>query len=67
MFVTSADFGGPVGSVVAKETDYWLGLAWLVIAVVGGMGVAKSRMWHSLVEAVQNSWRDAEAQHFHAD
>ncbi|XP_054268098.1 thioredoxin domain-containing protein 15-like [Macrosteles quadrilineatus] len=68
MFVTSADFGGPVPSVVAKETDYWLGLAWLVIAVVGGVGVAKSPMWHNIVEAVQNSWREAEAeQHFHAD
>uniref|UniRef100_A0A1B6F1Z4 Thioredoxin domain-containing protein n=1 Tax=Cuerna arida TaxID=1464854 RepID=A0A1B6F1Z4_9HEMI len=65
MFVTSADFGGPVGSVVARETDYWLGLAWLVIAVVGGVGVAKSRMWHNIVEAVQDLWRETEAQHFH--
>jgi len=67
MFVTSADFGGPVPSVVARETDYWLALAWLVIAVVGGVGIAKSRTWHNIVEAVQNSWREAEAQHFHAE
>lgn len=67
MFVTSADFGGPVPSVVTKETDYWLGLAWAVIAAVGGVGIARSRAWRAIVEAVQNTWREAEAQHFHAD
>uniref|UniRef100_A0A1B6M390 Thioredoxin domain-containing protein n=1 Tax=Graphocephala atropunctata TaxID=36148 RepID=A0A1B6M390_9HEMI len=67
MFVTSVDFGGPVGSVMAKETDYWLGLAWLVIGVVGGVGVAKSRMWLNIVEAVQDLWRETEAQHFHTE
>lgn len=67
MFVTSADFGGPVPSVVAKENDYWLGLSWAVIATVGGIGIARSRAWRAIVEAVQNTWREAEAQHFHAD
>lgn len=67
MFVTSADFGGPVGSVMARETDYWLGLSWLVIAAGAALVVSQSPVWHSIVEAVQNSWREAEAQHFHAE
>uniref|UniRef100_A0A1B6E4C2 Thioredoxin domain-containing protein n=2 Tax=Clastoptera arizonana TaxID=38151 RepID=A0A1B6E4C2_9HEMI len=67
MFVTSADFGGPVPSVLAKETDYYLGLSWAVIAAIGGIGIARSKAWRAIVEAVQNTWREAEAQHFHVD
>ncbi|XP_075235909.1 thioredoxin domain-containing protein bug [Lycorma delicatula] len=67
MFVTSADFGGPVPSVIAKETDYWLALAWAVIGCVGGIAIGKSRAWRAVVEAVQNAWREAEAQHPHSD
>jgi hypothetical protein len=65
MFVTSGDFGGPVPSVLAKETDYLLGLAWAVIIIAAAVGVSKSTGWRTMVETIQVTWREAQAQHEH--
>lgn len=70
MFVTSADFGGPVPSVPIKEADKWLFVAWLVVIICSLYGFTKTRYWRWLVESVQNTWREAEAadvSHEHAD
>ncbi|KAI5712013.1 hypothetical protein M8J76_015862 [Diaphorina citri] len=61
MFVTSADFGGPVPSVPLKETDKWLFIAWLVVIVCSLYGFTKTRYWHWFVESAKNTWREAEA------
>ncbi|KAL1117655.1 hypothetical protein AAG570_003970 [Ranatra chinensis] len=65
MFVTSGDFGGPVPSVLAKEPDYLLGLAWAVILIAAAVGISRSTGWRSLMEMIQNTWREAQAQHEH--
>lgn len=67
MFVSSSDFGGPVPSVLTKEPDYWLAIAWIV--VMGGVAllVTKSTGWKSLVEMVQSAWTEAQAHHDHAE
>lgn len=67
LFVTSADFGGPVPSVPVKETDYCLALAWIFILVCGVYYFSKSSWWRLIVETVQNTWREAEAQHEHVE
>ncbi|RZF43786.1 hypothetical protein LSTR_LSTR006327 [Laodelphax striatellus] len=67
MFVTSADFGGPVPSVIAKETDYLLILSWIVIGAVLGVSFQKSRLYVAVMEAIQNTWREAEAHHPHVE
>jgi len=67
VYVTSSDFGGPVPSVLTKQTDYVLGLAWLVIFLAVGAGISKSRRWRNLVETVQNAWREAQATHEHTE
>ncbi|KAJ9591979.1 hypothetical protein L9F63_001491 [Diploptera punctata] len=67
LFVTSADFGGPVPSVPVKETDYCLALSWIFILVCGVYFFSKSSWWRKIVETVQNTWREAEAQHEHVE
>ncbi|XP_014250155.1 thioredoxin domain-containing protein 15 [Cimex lectularius] len=67
MFVSSSDFGGPVPSKLTKERDYILGLAWAVILITLAVGISKSKGWRVLVEAVQNSWREAQAHHEHTE
>nr|CAD7570060.1 unnamed protein product [Timema californicum] len=67
LFVTSADFGGPVSSVPTKEVDYFLVLSWLFIVVCGIYFFSKSSWWTWIVENVQNTWREAEAQHEHVE
>uniref|UniRef100_A0A0A9XSC3 Thioredoxin domain-containing protein 15 n=1 Tax=Lygus hesperus TaxID=30085 RepID=A0A0A9XSC3_LYGHE len=67
MFVSSEDFGGPVPSRLVRETDYVLGLAWLVILVACALAVSQSSGWRTLVEAVQNTWREAQAHHEHTE
>ncbi|BES87957.1 thioredoxin domain containing 15 [Nesidiocoris tenuis] len=67
MFVRSEDFGGPVPSKLVKETDYVLGLAWLIVLAALAVGVSKSSGWRTLVEDVQNTWREAQAHHEHAE
>lgn len=67
LFVTSADFGGPVPSVLVKETDYCLALSWIFILVCGVYFFSKSTWWRWIVETIQNTWREAEAQHEHVE
>lgn len=67
LFVTSADFGGPVSSVPVKETDYCLALSWAFIVLCAVYYFSKSSWWQWIVEAVQNTWREAEAQHEHVE
>ncbi|PSN58110.1 hypothetical protein C0J52_01019 [Blattella germanica] len=67
LFVTSADFGGPVPSVPVKETDYCLALSWIFILVCGVYFFSKSTWWRWIVETIQNTWREAEAQHEHVE
>lgn len=61
MFVTSADFGGPVPSIPLKEQDKWLLVAWLVVIVCTLYGLTKTKYWHWFVESAKNTWREAEA------
>ncbi|GLH07881.1 hypothetical protein R5R35_000697 [Gryllus longicercus] len=67
LYVTSADFGGPVSSVPTKETDYCLILSWAFMFVCGLYFFSKSSWWRWISEAIQNTWREAEAQHEHGD
>ncbi|XP_021916367.1 thioredoxin domain-containing protein 15 isoform X2 [Zootermopsis nevadensis] len=67
LFVTSADFGGPVPSVLVKENDYCLALSWIFILVCGIYFFSKSTCWRWIVETVQNTWTEAEAQHEHVE
>lgn len=66
-YVTSADFAGPVPSTPEKETDYFLGISWLFIIVCAVYYFSKSRWWKWIVETIQNTWRESEAQHEHND
>jgi hypothetical protein len=67
LFVTSADFNGPVPSVPVKETDYCLALSWVFILICGVFFFSKSSWWQWIVETIQNTWREAEAQHEHVE
>ncbi|XP_039284462.1 thioredoxin domain-containing protein 15-like [Nilaparvata lugens] len=67
MFVTSADFGGPVPSVIAKERDYLLILSWMVIVVVLGYFAQNSRAFIAMMEAIENTWRETEVHHPHVE
>lgn len=65
MFATSTDFGGPVPTILVRETDYVLGLAWAVIVLALAYGVTRLEKWHLLMESVAAVWR--EANHDHTD
>lgn len=67
LFVMSVDFSGPVPSVPVKETDYCLVLSWVFIMLCAVYYFSKSAWWQWIVEAVQNSWREAEAHHEHVE
>lgn len=64
-YVTSADFAGPVSSTPEKDTDYFLGLSWMFIFMCAVYYFTKSKWWKWIVETVQNTWRESEAQHEH--
>lgn len=67
VFVTSADFSGPVPSTPSNETDYCLVLSWVYIAACALYFISKSRWWRQFIELVQNTWRESNAQHEHVD
>lgn len=67
VYVTSADFSGPVSSVPSNETDYCLVLSWIFIAACSLYFTSKSHWWRQFVELVQNTWRESNAQHEHVD
>lgn len=68
-YVTSADFSGPVSSVPSKEDDMLLFLSWIFIVICVAYYFSKSKYWKWIVETVQNTWRESEAQaqHEHND
>ncbi|KAJ1522338.1 hypothetical protein ONE63_002632 [Megalurothrips usitatus] len=65
--VTSADFNGPVPSVVVKEPDYFLWLSWYFLAMSAIVFFTKSSLYRKIVEVVKVTWRESEAQHDHMD
>ncbi|XP_001600982.1 thioredoxin domain-containing protein 15 [Nasonia vitripennis] len=67
LYVTSADFSGPVSSTPSNETDYCLVLSWVFIAACLLYFTTKSHWWRQFIELVQNTWRESNAQHEHAD
>lgn len=67
LYVTSLDFAGPVSSTPSNETDYCLVLSWVFIAACALYFTSQSRWWQQFVELVQNTWRESNAQHEHAD
>ena len=67
LYVTSSDFAGPVPSTPSNETDYCLVLSWVFIAACALYFTSQSRWWQQFVELVQNTWRESNAQHEHAD
>ncbi|XP_076241664.1 thioredoxin domain-containing protein bug [Calliopsis andreniformis] len=67
LYVTSLDFAGPVFSTPSNETDYCLVLSWAFIAACALYFTSQSRWWQQFVELVQNTWRESNAQHEHAD
>lgn len=67
IYVTSADFSGPVSSTPSNETDYCLVLSWIFIAACALYFTSKSHWWRQFVELVQNTWRESNAQHEHVD
>ncbi|XP_076545277.1 thioredoxin domain-containing protein bug [Osmia lignaria lignaria] len=67
LYVTSLDFVGPVSSTPSNETDYCLVLSWVFIAACGLYFTSQSRWWQQFIELVQNTWRESNAQHEHAD
>lgn len=66
-YVTSKDFQGPVSSIVERELDYFLVISWLFIIICGIDFFGKSVWWKTIVETIQNNWRESEAQHEHTD
>ncbi|VVC88614.1 unnamed protein product [Leptidea sinapis] len=67
VLVMSKDFHGPVPSVVEQQTDYFLILSWIFIAVCSIYYFMESKWWTMIVEMVQNNWRESVAQHEHND
>ncbi|EZA61798.1 hypothetical protein DMN91_004113 [Ooceraea biroi] len=67
LYVTSADFTGPVSSVPSNETDYCLVLSWIFIVACMLYFTSRSRWWQQFIELIQNTWRESNAQHEHVD
>lgn len=58
---------GPLPLKASPGGGWWLAASWLLLGGVAGRCFVKSALCHRLVEAVLNSWREAEAQHQHQD
>ncbi|KAL6424166.1 hypothetical protein ACFW04_009791 [Cataglyphis niger] len=67
LYVTSADFMGPVASTPSNEVDYCLVLSWIFIIACVLYFTSRSRWWQQFVELIQNTWRESNAQHEHVD
>jgi len=67
LYVTSADFMGPVSSTPSNELDYCLVLSWIFIIACMLYFVSRSRWWQQFVELVQNTWLESNAEHEHID
>lgn len=67
LYVTSADFMGPVASTPSNEVDYCLVLSWIFIIACMLYFTSRSRWWQQFIELIQNTWRESNAQHEHVD
>ncbi|OAD57324.1 Thioredoxin domain-containing protein 15 [Eufriesea mexicana] len=67
LYVTSSDFAGPVSNIPYNGTDYCLVLSWVFITACALYFTSQSRWWQQFVELIQNTWRESNAQHEHAD
>lgn len=67
LYVTSADFKGPVANTPSNEVDYCLVLSWIFIIACVLYFTSRSRWWQQFVELIQNTWRESNAQHEHVD
>lgn len=56
---------GPLPTEPVYQCDYCLGLSWLFIIVCGIYFFSKSKYYLWIVETVQNTWRESEAQAQH--
>ncbi|XP_011502983.1 PREDICTED: thioredoxin domain-containing protein 15 [Ceratosolen solmsi marchali] len=67
LYVTSADFSGPVSFTPSNETDYCLVLSWIFITACLLYFTSQSQLWKQFMELVQNTWRESNAEHEHID
>ncbi|KAG5324263.1 TXD15 protein, partial [Acromyrmex heyeri] len=67
LYVTSADFTGPVSSTPSNEMDYCLVLSWIFIVACVLYFTSRSRWWQQFVELIQNTWLESNAEHEHVD
>lgn len=67
LYVTSADFTGPVSSTPSNEMDYCLVLSWVFIVTCVLYFTSRSRWWQQFVELIQNTWLESNAEHEHVD
>lgn len=63
MFVRSSDLGGPVPTILVRETDYVLGLAWAIIILALAYGITRLQRWHAFIESVAAVWRESNHEH----
>ncbi|XP_012527019.1 thioredoxin domain-containing protein 15 [Monomorium pharaonis] len=67
VYVTSADFTGPVSSTPSNEMDHCLVMSWVFIIACVLYFTSRSRWWQQFVELIQNTWRESNAEHEHVD
>ncbi|XP_018308477.1 thioredoxin domain-containing protein 15 [Mycetomoellerius zeteki] len=67
LYVTSADFTGPVSSTPSNEMDYCLVLSWIFIVACVLYFTSRSRWWQRFVELIENTWLESNAEHEHVD
>lgn len=65
--ISVTDFVKPVPGYENRDYDYSLWLAWFVIIFWMLVYVRTMQFWRKFVEDIKNIWREAEAQHEHAD
>jgi len=65
--ISVTDFVKPVPGFGSRDYNYPLWSAWLVIIFWAIIYVRNMSFWKKFVEDIQNIWREAEAQHEHAD
>ncbi|KAL7294336.1 hypothetical protein TKK_0012346 [Trichogramma kaykai] len=67
LYVTSADFSGPLSSTVSTDTDYCLVLSCVFIVACIIYYTMQSQWWRQFIEQVQHTWRESNAQHEHVE
>lgn len=59
LFVTSADFHGPLPNTIERDTDYCLWMAWIFILVCVCYYFTKSKWFAQIVEIIKRNWRES--------